>query len=78
MSRARGEGPLATLSAREQRILPLVAEGRSDEAITEHLGLTPEAFEAELRDIFTKLGLAGTRDNLRRVVSVLENLRSTV
>jgi DNA-binding NarL/FixJ family response regulator len=78
MSRARGEGPLATLSPREQRILALVAEGRSDEAITKYLGLTTDGFEAELGDVFTKLGLSSTRDDLRRVVSVLDYLRSTV
>jgi class 3 adenylate cyclase/DNA-binding NarL/FixJ family response regulator len=78
MGRARGEGPLATLSETEQSIFALVAEGHSDEAITEHLGQTTDVFDAELRDIFTKLGLSGTRDNLRRVVSVLDYLRSTV
>ena len=78
MSRARGEGPLATLSAREQSLLTLIAEGRSDEAITEHLGVTADVYEAELRDVFAKLGLSGTPDDLRRVVAVLGYLSSTV
>jgi class 3 adenylate cyclase/DNA-binding NarL/FixJ family response regulator len=77
MSRKRGESPLATLSARERTILGLVAEGRTDEAITEHLGVTLEAYEAELRDVFVKLGLSGTCGDLRRVVAVLDYLRST-
>ena len=78
MSRARGEGPLATLSAREQSILTLIAEGRLDEAITQHLGVTADVYEAELRDVFAKLGLSGTPDDLRRVVAVLGYLTSTV
>ena len=77
MSRARGEGPLVTLSAREQSILSLIAEGRSDEAITQHLGVTNDAYEAELRDVFAKLGLSGTHNDLRRVVAVLGYLSST-
>ena len=78
MRRARGEGPLATLSAREQRMLTLVAEGRSDEAITEQLDVTTDAYEAELQDVFAKLGLSATHDDLRRVVAVLGYLSSTV
>jgi DNA-binding CsgD family transcriptional regulator len=61
MSRARGEGPPAMLSQREQSILALIAEGRSDDAITEHLDITTDAYEAELRDAFTKLGLTARR-----------------
>ncbi|HEU5263974.1 MAG TPA: response regulator transcription factor, partial [Gaiellaceae bacterium] len=78
MSRARGEGPLGTLNPREQSILALIAEGRSDEAITQHLGVTKDAYEAELGDIFAKLGLSGTQDDLRRVVAVLGYLSSPV
>ena len=77
MSRARGEGPLATLNPRERSILSLIAEGRSDEAIAEHLDVTKDAYEAELRDVFVKLGLSGTQDDLRRVVAVLGYLSST-
>jgi DNA-binding NarL/FixJ family response regulator len=74
MGRKRGESPLARLSARERTILGLVAEGRTDEAITEHLGVILEAYEAELRDVFVKLGLSGTCGDLRRVVVVLDYL----
>ena len=78
MSRARGEGPLAMLSQREQTILNLIAEGHSDDAITEQLGVTTDAYEAELQDVFAKLGLSGTQADLRRVVAVLGYLSSTV
>jgi DNA-binding CsgD family transcriptional regulator len=78
MSRARGASPIATLSAREQSILALVAEGRSDESIRQHLDLQRDAFQAELREVFARLGLGGTRDDFRGVVAALGYLRSTV
>ena len=78
MSRARKAGPLAALTAREQSIVAVVAEGRSDEAIAGELGLTPEAFEAELRDVFSKLELSGTIDDVRRVARVVDYLRSRI
>jgi DNA-binding NarL/FixJ family response regulator len=77
MSRARRDSPLATLSAREQNLLTLVAEGRSEEAITRELGITTDAFEAELEIVFAKLGLTGAGDDLRRVLAVLNYLRAT-
>jgi class 3 adenylate cyclase/DNA-binding NarL/FixJ family response regulator len=76
MSRRRGEGPLATLSAREQTTLTLIAEGRSHDAVAQHLGVPLDAYDAELRDLFAKLGLSGTEDDLRRVVAVLGYLHS--
>ncbi len=77
MNRARRAEPLAALSARERTILALVAEGRSDEAITEQLGLTPAALEVALREVFEKLGLNATLDDVRRVARVLRYLDST-
>jgi DNA-binding NarL/FixJ family response regulator len=77
MRRARDESPLALPNEREQRILALVGEGRSDEAIAAHLAVTADAYEAELRDVFGKLGLSATQTDLRRVVAVLGYLRST-
>jgi class 3 adenylate cyclase/DNA-binding NarL/FixJ family response regulator len=77
MGRARGESPLAKLNHREQRILTLVGEGRSDEAIAAHLAVTTDAYETELREMFGKLGLSTTQADLRRVVAVLGYLRST-
>jgi DNA-binding NarL/FixJ family response regulator len=74
MNRARRLEPLAALSAREQTLLALVAEGRSDEAITEQLGLTPAALEVTLREVFEKLGLNATLDDVRRVARVLRYL----
>jgi DNA-binding CsgD family transcriptional regulator len=77
MRRTRDESPLAQLNEREQRILALVGEGRSDEAIAAHLAVTTDAYEAELRELFGKLGLSASQGDLRRVVDVLGYLRST-
>jgi serine/threonine-protein kinase len=78
MTHARTEGPFAGLSARERGLFELAAEGRSDEAIGRQLGLTREKVDPALRDVFAKLGLTGTLDELRRVVTLLEYLRSSV
>ncbi len=50
----------------------LAAEGRSDEAIAQKLGITRVNVERELRNVFAKLGLCGTVDELRRIVALLE------
>ena len=70
------DGPFSALSARERGLFELAAEGRSDEAIARQLGLPTENVEPELTSVFAKLGLSGTLDELRRVVALLEYLRS--
>jgi DNA-binding NarL/FixJ family response regulator len=77
MSRMRSQGPLTTLSARERSILALVAEGFSDEGITQRLNIPSDVLETELRKVFARLELSGTRDDLRRVMAVLDYLRTT-
>jgi DNA-binding NarL/FixJ family response regulator len=69
---ARGEaGPLRSLSARERAVLELIAEGRSNKAIAERLGVTKGAVEKHVSAIFTKLQLpAGDADD-RRTLAVL-------
>jgi DNA-binding NarL/FixJ family response regulator len=56
-------------------VLGFLAEGRSDDAIAEALGLEREAVERTAAAIFEKLELAGTPDELRRIVAVLGFLR---
>jgi class 3 adenylate cyclase/DNA-binding NarL/FixJ family response regulator len=72
MTHARSDGPFAALSARERGVFQLAAEGRSDEAIAQKLGITRVNVERELRNVFAKLGLCGTVDELRRIVALLE------
>jgi DNA-binding NarL/FixJ family response regulator len=68
-------GPLASLSARESEVLALVAEGRSNKAIGERLGLSQRGVQKHVTAVFTKLGLTSDEDDNRRILAVLEYLR---
>lgn len=68
--------PLDELTARELEVLALMAEGRSNQAISERLFFSPKAAEAHVRNIFTKLGLEQAPDDHRRVLAVITYLRS--
>lgn len=68
--------PLDELTPRESGVLALMAEGRSNRAISEQLFLSAKAVEGNVRNIFTKLGLEQAPDDHRRVLAVLAYLRS--
>jgi DNA-binding NarL/FixJ family response regulator len=74
-SRARDE-PIGRLSAREREVLGLMAEGRSNSAIAQRLFVTDKAVSKHSASIFTKLGLAQSDDDNRRVLAVLAYLNS--
>ena len=78
VSRTRAAGPLAGLSDREHEILGLIAEGLSDVAIAERLGLTPEDVHTHVEQTFLKLGLRDEDTSHRRVAAVLTYLRATL
>jgi DNA-binding NarL/FixJ family response regulator len=65
---------LAGLTPREQEVLSLMAEGRSNGAIAEALVVTPGAVEKHITSIFGKLELPACEDNNRRVLAVLAYL----
>ncbi|MFF5077117.1 response regulator [Actinoplanes sp. NPDC000266] len=67
---------LARLSEREREILALLAEGRSNVAIAEHLHVVERSVEKHVTAIFTKLDLPQARTDHRRVLAVLRYLRS--
>jgi DNA-binding NarL/FixJ family response regulator len=71
--RARAE-PLARLSGREREVLELMAEGRSNSAIAQRLFVTEKAVSKHSTSIFTKLDLAPSDDDNRRVLAVLAYL----
>jgi DNA-binding NarL/FixJ family response regulator len=52
-----------------------MAEGRSNRAIGDRLGLTERTVEANVRVIMSKLGLEPDPDQHRRVLAVLTYLR---
>jgi len=70
--------PLAGLTAREREILALIAQGHSNPAIAERLGLSRRTVEAHVRNIMLELRLPETSDDNRRVHAVLTYLRATL
>jgi DNA-binding NarL/FixJ family response regulator len=70
----RGDDPLLALTAREQEVLALVAEGKSNTAISAQLVVAERTVETHMRSIFQKLRLVDSGDNHRRVLAVLAYL----
>jgi DNA-binding NarL/FixJ family response regulator len=68
--------PLAALSPREQEVLGLMAEGRSNAGIAEALVLTVGAVEKHIASIFQKLRLPPSESDHRRVLAVLTYLQN--
>jgi DNA-binding NarL/FixJ family response regulator len=66
--------PLDALTPREQEVLKLMAEGRSNGAIAAALVVTDGAVEKHVSSIFTKLGLQPADTDHRRVLAVLSYL----
>jgi len=64
------------LSAREREVLALIAEGRSNAAISATLFLSPKTVEAHVSHVFAKLELDDSPEDHRRVLATLRYLRS--
>jgi DNA-binding NarL/FixJ family response regulator len=73
----RDRDVLGELTARERQVLALMAEGRTNAAICQRLGIGPKTVEARVNTIFSKLGLEPAADDNRRVLAVLAYLRET-
>lgn len=76
VTRQRDHDPLEDLTGRERAVLALMAEGRSNRAISERLNLSERTVESHVGSIFTKLGLTVTGDDHRRVLAVVNYLRA--
>jgi DNA-binding NarL/FixJ family response regulator len=72
----RDDSPLQALAPREREVLQLAAEGLSNQAIAERMVITLRSAEKYVSSIFTKLGLPDTGSEHRRVLAVLEYLRT--
>ena len=67
----RRDDPLALLTTREREVLALMAEGRTNVGIARRLWLTDRTVETHISSILTKLGLANSDEDHRRVLAVL-------
>lgn len=74
MTRRQRDEPVTRLSAREREVLELMAEGRSNNAIAQRLFISDKAVGKHSTNIFTKLNLAPSEDDNRRVLAVLAYL----
>ena len=71
IGRRRTQSPIEQLSEREREILELMAQGRSNQAISARLYLSERTVESHVGTILAKLGLEPTADDHRRVMAVL-------
>jgi DNA-binding NarL/FixJ family response regulator len=72
----RDRDSLSEVTDRERAVLAMMAEGRSNLAISERLGLSLKTVESHVHSIFSKLDLEPAPDDHRRVLAVLTYLRS--
>jgi DNA-binding NarL/FixJ family response regulator len=70
-----GTDRFALLTPREREVLELIAEGRSNASIAERLVIGVGAVEKNVSAIFSKLGLAESASDHRRVLAVLAFLQ---
>jgi DNA-binding NarL/FixJ family response regulator len=77
LARSRRSDPLARLTPKEREVLALMAEGRSNSAISRSLFLSAGAVEKRVANIFTKLDLPPDDEQThRRVTAVVRYLNS--
>jgi DNA-binding NarL/FixJ family response regulator len=77
LSRKRSVDLIEDLTDREKSVLALMAEGRSNDAIASTLKISPKTLEAHISTIYSKLGLEPAGADHRRVLAVLNYLRSS-
>jgi DNA-binding NarL/FixJ family response regulator len=72
----RADARLSSLTPRETEVLALMAEGRTNVGIAQRLWLTERTVETHVSSIMTKLGLATTEADHRRVLAVIAYLEA--
>ena len=76
VGRRNKSSPLDSLSKRDSEVLALIAEGLSNAGVAQELVITTSAVERHVSSIFDKLGLHQSPEQHRRVLAVLNYLRS--
>jgi DNA-binding NarL/FixJ family response regulator len=76
LRRQRRDDPLQRLTPREREVLALMVAGSSNQGIADALTITLRAAEKYVSSIFGKLGVPATPADSRRVLAVLQVLRS--
>jgi DNA-binding NarL/FixJ family response regulator len=74
VSGAAQRHPGEVLTDRQREVLSHMAEGRSNAAIADRLGITEKAVVRHVSHVYDALGLAEARDDHRRVLAVLRHL----
>lgn len=74
LRRERADRPLSKLTERENEVLALMAEGRTNAAIAGTLHISQAAVAKNIGSIFLKLGISGVDGN-HRVLAVLTYMR---
>jgi DNA-binding NarL/FixJ family response regulator len=77
LGRRQKDAPLEGLTEREREVLALMAEGKTNRAVSETLYVSERAVERHVTSIFGKLDLPTTDQDHRRVLAVLAYLRGT-
>ena len=75
LTRRRRDDRVGALTPREQEVLSLMAEGRSNSAIADAMGVGEGAVEKHVTSILGKLGIEPAHSDHRRVLAVLAYLR---
>ncbi|MER6508353.1 response regulator transcription factor [Nonomuraea sp. NPDC001636] len=75
LSRSQARGMIGSLTPRELDVLEMMAEGRSNVAIAAALHFSESAVAKHTANIFTKLRIAPSADDNRRVLAVLAYLK---
>jgi DNA-binding NarL/FixJ family response regulator len=71
----RARGLVDELTAREKMVLARMAEGRSNDAISAELSISPKTLETHIGTIYSKLRLEPSAADHRRVLAVLSYLQ---
>lgn len=70
-------GQSGNLTHRQQEVLALMAQGRSNAAIARRLSLTEKAVVGHISHIYDQLGLPPSPEDHRRVLAVVHELTGT-